>query len=152
LEPGVFSEKQMKRWCTEDFWGDRAAAHDQWRQEEWSKEVDRLLGEGVRERAARHLSLLTDMQELAAAACREALEDLAKGNRLGWSPQEIARVVKEAMTLERLVRGEVTERTEHRLVADLTKLSFAEIEQLRELEAKATGEELVIDAPAEEKA
>ena len=103
--------------------------------------MDELLGESARERAGRHVDLLRDMQELSARACRELLEDTRSGKRLRWAPREIARVVKEALTLERLVFGEVTERTQTDVGFDLSRLTFHEIEQLRMLEAKAgTGE------------
>jgi len=134
---GRWNLRSLERWSSEDGWVYRVAARDTWRETEWAKRVDELLNESARERSARHVDLLRNMQELSARACRELLEQARSGGKLRWAPREIARVVKEALTLERLVFGEVTKRVETDVGFDLSRLSFREIEQLRELEAKA---------------
>jgi len=135
---GRWSLRGLERFASDDGWKERIHAYDVWEDGEWTKHVSTLLGESARERAGRHLDLLRSMQALAVRACRELLAEASvPGAKLRWSPREISRVVKEALTLERLVHGEVTERTETSVGFDLTRLSIQEVETLRVLEAKA---------------
>lgn len=138
LDPsGRWNLKAIHGWSSQDGWFDRVAAYDRWLDQERVASVSELLNEDARDRASRHVGLLRDMQELASRACREILQDARSGQRLRWAPREIARVVKEAITLERLVFGEVTERTQTDVGFDLSRLSIDEIQELRMLEAKA---------------
>jgi hypothetical protein len=83
-----------------------------------------------------HIEILREMRSAAASVASCWTERIKLGEDLNWSPRDVLAIVKETIQLERLIRGEATERVEVGVV-DLTKLSIDEIEQLRALEIKA---------------
>jgi hypothetical protein len=97
-----------------------------------------VLKEDARAVANRHASIARDAIECAHSVVRDWLADLAEGKQLlGWTPAEVRGMIKDMITLERLVRGEATERVDHEHSFDLKRLSVQELEELRMLEAKA---------------
>jgi transposase len=86
----------------------------------------------------RHLKLTTGLQELAALELKRLLKD-AKLEQGSMGANNLSKVVDRAAKLERLIRGEVTERTESTL--DLSKLTLEEKQQLKALREKAKKDE-----------
>lgn len=101
--------------------------------------IEDALAEDARAVANRHASIARDAIEVAHSHVRQWLADLANGDAVeAWEPNAVRGMLKDMITLERLVRGEATERVEHGLSGvDLGKLSIDELEELRRLEAKA---------------
>lgn len=135
------SQRIIEKWSAEDGWLARVFEYDRW--------IDRIrvdvmldvMNEDARERGARHVTLLRTMQDAAALAARAWLAKFANDPQAAteWSPNEIARMVKTAITLERLVHGESTENVDNKHGFDLSRLTIDEIETMRALEAKAGG-------------
>lgn len=133
-----FDVRTLERYSSADGWPERAAAFDRMLDEERVAVIVDVLAEDARETASRHVELLRDAQDAAAVVVRQWLDDVADGKRLdGWSPGEVRGMIKDMVTLERLVRGEATERVEHGVGFDLALLTLDEIDTMRRLEAKA---------------
>jgi hypothetical protein len=136
---GGYDLRTLQRYGEADAWPDRCFAFDRWLDEQRFEVIADVLAEDARAVANRHASIARDAIECAHSVVRGWLDDLAKGYRIEpWSPGEVRGMLKDMITLERLVRGEATERVEHGLSGvDLSKLSIGELEELRRLEAKA---------------
>lgn len=134
-----FCERTLMKWSGEDCWPERCLAFDRWLDEHRTSVIVDALSEDARAVANRHASIARDAIAVAHAQVRGWLEDLASGEKLdAWSPADVRGMLKDMITLERLVRGEATERVEHGLSGvDLGKLTIGELETLRELEVKA---------------
>lgn len=131
-------QRTLERWSADDGWRERCVAFDRYLDDHHVAAVVDVLAEDARVVAARHVQLLHDAQEAAASIVHEWLERIEQGERLeGWSPGEVRGMIKDMLTLERLVRGEATERVEHGIGFDLSRLTLAEVETMRLLEAKA---------------
>ncbi len=130
----------IESWSWQDGWVARCFEFDRWIDSVRVETMLELMNEDARARGARHVSLLRDMQEGAAIAARAWLAEFRNEptKALQWSPNEIARMVKTAITLERLVHGESTENVDNKHGFDLSRLSIEEIETMRVLEAKAS--------------
>ena len=135
---GGFDVRTLERYSGEDAWPERVAAFDRYLDEERVAVIVDVLAEDARATAARHVGLLRDAQDAAAHVVRQWLDAIEAGERLeGWSPGEVRGMIKDMVTLERLVRGEATERVEHGVGFDLSLLSLDEISTMRAIEAKA---------------
>ena len=129
--------RTLELWSSENAWPERAAAYDRHLDEQRVAAPVAILNEDARTTAAFHADLLRKAQTAAASVVNDWLERLARGERLdGWSPGDVRGLLKDTITLERLVRGQATERVEHG-VLDLSALTIEEIETLRALEEKA---------------
>lgn len=133
------STRSLEMWSREDAWPERCADFDRYLDAKRVTVIEDVLAEDARAVANRHASIARDAIEVAHAQVRQWLADLAEGILPEpWSPSEVRGMLKDMITLERLVRGEATERVEHGLSGvDLSKLTIDELEDLRRLEAKA---------------
>lgn len=132
-----FDVRTLERWSSENAWPERVAEFDRYLDAQRVAATVAVLNEDARTTAAFHADLLRKAQHAAASVVNDWLERLARGERLdGWSPGDVRGLLKDTITLERLVRGQATERVEHG-VLDLSALTIDEIETLRALEAKA---------------
>ncbi len=128
----------LKDWSRKWFWQSRVDA--------WDAEMDGLtrkeLEKGITGMRKNHVAIATAMLGKAA----QALKDLPTAD---MSPKDIATMVDVAAKLERLSRGEVTERTEgtqtiagevglHQI--DLSKVTDEELAQLDEITGKILAE------------
>jgi hypothetical protein len=136
---GGANRRKLEMWSSEDAWPERCATYDRWLDEHRTQVIADVLAEDARAVANRHAAIARDAIECAHSVVRRWVDDLAKGYQLEpWSPSEVRAMLRDMITLERLVRGEATERVEHGLSGiDLSKLSIGELEDLRRLEAKA---------------
>jgi hypothetical protein len=95
------SATQTERWCTKYRWKERREA--------WEDEQDRLMREellkGVTSMRKNHAAIAGQMLVKALKALKKLPED-------DMTMQDIARAIDVAAKLERLSRGEATERTE----------------------------------------
>lgn len=136
---GGFDVRTLETWSSADGWPERCAAFDRWLDERRIEVIVDVLAEDARAVANRHASIARDAIECAHSVVRDWLDGLAVGLPLdGWTPNDVRGMLRDMISLERLVRGEATERVEHGLSGvDLGKLSIDELEELRRLEAKA---------------
>ena len=131
------SYELLRVWAKQDAWRERCMAYDRFLDETRVTVITDVLSEDARVVANRHASIARDAIECAHSVVRGWIEKIAVGERLeGWTPNEVRSMLRDMITLERLVRGEATERVEVGVV-DLGKLSIDELEQLRALEGKA---------------
>jgi hypothetical protein len=120
----------LKRWWTKHAWASRLVA--------WDQRVDQARQgatlKGVEEMHARHIRLAKDGLECAELAIAKIKKDLqADFGRM--KPQEVARLVEVLTKLERISRGEATERVDGD-GPNYGKLSDTELQALEELAAK----------------
>lgn len=136
---GGYDWRTLQRYSQQDAWPDRCVELDRYLDRRRVQVIEDVLVESARDVANRHAGIARDAIECAHSVVREWLLKLATGERLEpWGPGEVRGMLKDMITLERLVRGEATERVEHGLSGvDLSRLSIGEIETLRLLEAKA---------------
>lgn len=135
---GGYDERGLRRHASEDAWPERCAEFDRYLDEQRVALIVDVLAEDARTTAARHAAIARDAVEAAHSVALEWLAKLAKGETLeGWSPNDVRGMIRDMVTLERLVRGEATERVEHGIGFDLSRLTIGEIETMRTLEAKA---------------
>jgi hypothetical protein len=133
-----YDERTLRRYADADAWFERCAAFDRYLDEARVEAVVDVLAESARDTAARHAKIAQDAAQAARSVVDGWLERLARGERLdGWSPNDVRGMLKDMITLERLVRGEATERVHHGVEFDLSRLSLDEIETMRAIEAKA---------------
>ena len=133
------SQPTLRKWASDCAWRERVFAYDRHIDAIRCRAVEDALSESSRDVANRHAAVLRDAQVAAASVVKGWLERLADGDRLeGWTPNDVRGMLKDLIQLERLVRGEATERVEHGVAFDLSRLSVDEIETMRVIEAKAT--------------
>lgn len=123
----------IDRWAAQYHWDARAKAHDEWASHTMAEAaVAELTSQGKK-----HGRLLSQWAELASNEMRKLLEDSHSSPGKALEPQVLLQVTKTFITLERLIAGEATERTETAPVEDLSKLTAEELEQYRLLAMKA---------------
>jgi len=128
------SKALMERWSVRWRWVMRADA--------WDSELDRQsrreLEKGITGMRKNHVNIAKAMLVKALKALQKIPED-------AMTPKDVASMVDVAAKLERISRGEATERTESRTelagglkvnAADLSRLSDEELEMLSELADK----------------
>ena len=117
-------------WPKTFFWEARAHAWDRYLD---SRKQEIAVTE-TQEMARRHLSLMRRWLDVAEKQISIAEESTASRSAV-WRPTDITRALKEAVLLERLSRGEVTERVSGG--TDYSSLSDADLETLAEIQRKA---------------
>ncbi len=130
--------RTIEQWSADDAWVDRVHLYDRYLDRQRHEVVLDALAEDARDVANRHCQIARDAYEAAHSVVREWIARVDRGEKLeGWSPNEVRGMIKDMIMLERLVRGESTERVEHGVQINLSNLSPEELETLRTLEAKA---------------
>lgn len=132
------SDALMKRWSSQWHWGIRADA--------WDDELDRRscreLQKGIAEMRKNHVGI-------AKAMLVKSLQALQRIPVDEMTPRDVATMVDVAAKLERISRGEVTERTEGKQTIagevsfgsiDLSKVSDEELAALEEITGKIFAE------------
>ena len=132
------SDALMKRWSSQWHWGIRADA--------WDDELDRRscreLQKGIAEMRKNHVGI-------AKAMLVKSLQALQRIPVDEMTPRDVATMVDVAAKLERISRGEVTERTEGKQTIagevsfgsiDLSKVSDEELAALDEITGKIFAE------------
>jgi hypothetical protein len=117
---------------------------------DWEEELDsrlrfrkRLEVDQMRER---HIEIAQTTQKVIQSELQKLLRaSEAAQDDIIIDPNALARLTKESANLERLTRGEVTERTEGQVavkhMVDYSNYSDAELKQLRELRLKGSVED-----------
>jgi len=137
---GGQQKRTLEYWSTECMWPERCEELDRYLEAQRVAVVVDVLKEDARETAAEHIGQLREARDIAVAVVRQWAKKLERGETIeGWSPNDVRQMIRDTITLERLVRGEATERVEHGLV-DLSKLSVDDMSELKRLEAKAGAE------------
>lgn len=130
----------LSRWYNEHAWRERVAAYDVHLDAIRRETREAVLKEDEKSRAARQLGQLKMVQDILdrelAKLWKESTEAVPFGTiKVG----ELNKLMANAITLERLIRGESTEN--HAAVSvELDKLTPDELRQLRALRAKMGGE------------
>lgn len=139
-----YSPGTLKEWSRQHQWQMRVDAYDQ--------EMDRLMQEELRKGRA---AMLKNHVGIAQAMLTKALKALQRIPVDELTAQDVARMVDIASKLERISRGEATERTEGKQTIagdvrteavfemqnlDLSVLTNGELEQLGELVGKLAGD------------
>ena len=117
---------KLRAWYRDHGWRDRVAAYDAHVDGIIQEEREDRLREDVRAMTARHLAILQDAGELVADQLAKYLRSARESDMHGLlKPNEIAKIMDLTVKLERLTRGESTERIEADV--DLTSLSDEEL-------------------------
>jgi hypothetical protein len=107
-------------------WNERVEAYDNWLQ----GAEDKVLYEGREQLAREHLEVIRKARAVADEALTALLQSLRKeGSETEISPRDALAFLEKAVTLERLVTGEATDRVE---TFDLSRLTGDEAEKLLE--------------------
>lgn len=107
-------------------WDDRVEAYDNWLQ----GAEDKVLYEGREQLAREHLEVIRKARAVADEALTTLLQSLREvDSETEISPRDALAFLEKAVTLERLVTGEATDRVE---TFDLSKLTGDEAEKLLE--------------------
>jgi hypothetical protein len=107
-------------------WNERVEAYDNWLQ----GAEDKVLYEGREQLAREHLEVIRKARSVANEALTALLQSLRReGSKTEISPRDALAFLEKAVTLERLVTGEATDRVE---TFDLSKLTGDEAEKLLE--------------------
>jgi hypothetical protein len=134
----IFADsQQIKYWSQLYSWQSRCAAFDHCA----AVETNRRVEEGIAEATKRHRRITRLAQKLAIRELRWYLEkakDTGRFERL-MTGSQLAKLMKDSITLERLILGEATERIEGGGEADIdySQLSVEELGALHELLTKA---------------
>ena len=113
-------------------WDERATAYDNHLQEKEDEVVLSELESATRE----HLESVRSMRTLGMRTIQRALANSEANDVPPTEIREALSLVKDSINLERLILGEVTERSETQHW-DLSELSTEEIRMLKEIKAKA---------------
>ena len=137
IRPAGYTWTQIERFAAENFWRERAAMWDDHLAEIRTLTIERVTEETAEEVARRQLTLCKAMQELAGLEINSLLKLARKaGDYPGTiQPRDALRFAANGVRLERLIRGEATERTE--TGPDVSTLSLEELRAARDLQAKA---------------
>lgn len=127
----------IRKWHNDHGWKLRVAAWDAELDKRRTAVVIDVLEEDARDRARRHIGLLLDLEELATKAAKECLKRVDDGEKLRWTPNEIVKMTKATVELQRLIYGETTANIHN--THDLGALTLEELEALRALQLKAGG-------------
>jgi hypothetical protein len=133
----VKSTAKVSRWYNANRWAERTAAYDRHLDAIVRSEREKLLAETTQERAAKQIAKLQLVYSIVDRELRKLEEDSRKTSAFGLvKVNDLNKLLANAITLERLIRGESTE---NKAVVDvnLDALSVEELRQYRELQEKA---------------
>ena len=128
------SHALISKWSTEKQWVERVRA--------WEREQDRQIRETL---TKGRVSMLKNHTDIATAMLVKSVKALQKLPIEEMTPRDISTMVDVAAKLERISRGEVTERTESKIEIaggfkvtnlDLSELSDDELQRLDEIVSK----------------
>lgn len=140
---GMAHAGRLEAWCKSDGWRERCLEFDRHVDSKRVAVIVDALAEDARAVAAEHIGALRMAREAAMSVVAQWHERIAAGDVPDMSPADVRGILKDTITLERLIRGESTERVDHRVGFDLSKLTTGEIEELRALEEKAGADDPV---------
>lgn len=128
----------LERWSAKHEWVKRTQAWDDMLDARRVKATTRAI-EAMK---TRHLQMATTLQGISASELNKLVEKAKTDKGAVITVDQLLRFVREGTTMERLNRGEPGDISEvHAQGLDLSELSMAELETLRELQTKARGGE-----------
>jgi hypothetical protein len=129
----------VSKWSADHCWSERVAAYDRHLDEERRTVREAVLKESEKERAARQLGQLKSVQDIIDLELAKLWRDAKNSEAFGLvKVNDLNKLMANAITLERLIRGQSTENVASTDV-DLENLSPDELRQLRELQQKMKG-------------
>lgn len=138
------SAGRLEAWAKSDGWRERCAEFDRYVDGRRVAVIVDALAEDAATVANEHIGALRMLREVAVAVVADHHRRLALGEIPEMSFADVRGILKDTITLERLIRGEATERVDHTIGGfDLSKLTTAEVEELRALEEKAGADDPV---------
>lgn len=145
LRPGSAGAKgitaptsQIATWYKEHSWRERVAAYDSHLDAIRREEREGLLAVSERDSCAAHMSMLADARELVSRELSYLVESARKTDMPGLlKPGDLNKMLDSVVRLERLLRGQATDRTENGPTLDYSKLSLDELRTLEALQRKA---------------
>lgn len=132
--PGKRNPIQVAQWIERHFWRERVAEYDRHLDAIELAEREALLAQSAREIAAQHMSLLHDARNVLSAELSKLLATVRASNLEVMKPRDLRALLETTVKLDRLVRGEVTERVEES--TDLSHLSDEDLAKLESLLTK----------------
>ncbi len=132
LEPPRALSKLAALWALDDLvrWRDECA----WIERAFAIDAGRRT---VGERDGRHLAIVQDTAELVTLEVRKLLRKAEAHDEPVLEVKELVKLMKDVVTLERLITGGSTENVAVAAEFDLSRLTMDEIETMRMLEEKA---------------
>lgn len=128
----------VRGWHKDHGWGLRIAAYDSMLDAKVTAVVIDVLQEDARDRARRHIDLLRDLEAIVVEGAKEILSKVDRGEKLRLTPNELVKMAKTSIELQRLIYGETTANVHN--THDLGQLTLDELEALRALQLKAGGQ------------
>lgn len=125
---------RIRRWARKNMWHDRVMALDRAMCRKVDQDRYDYLAENSTEVARRHLELIRNGLDYASEQLDRLLDQAESDPTPQASIRELARVTKDLVQLERLIRGDTTERTEVR--PDLSRLTSEELRRLSAIRSK----------------
>lgn len=129
---------KIRGWHKEHGWGLRVAAYDSMLDAKRTATVIDVLQEDAADRARRHIDLLRDLEAIVVEGAKEILSKVDRGEKLRLTPNELIKMAKTSIELQRLIYGETTANVHQ--THDLGALTLEELEHLRALQLKAGGQ------------
>lgn len=119
-------------------WKERAAAWDAHIEAIRLHEVEEVARVDARDRAKEHLLLTNDLLQLALREARKWLRAAEESDMTLIKPADLIKLTDLVVKLERLIKGQPTERVEHG--RDLSHLTDDELEQVEALLSKGAAD------------
>lgn len=117
-------------------WAERALAYDRHVQKIRDAEREVLLKEDEKSRTAAQLTMIKGMQQVANRELAKLVRDTEASTAFGTiRVSELNKLIGQAITLERLIRGESTENIST-VDVNVKKLTLEELRELQRLQAK----------------
>jgi len=129
--PGRRNPVQVAQWIEKHFWRERVAEYDRHLDGIMLAEREALLTQSAKEIAAQHMSILQDARQVLEQEFAKLLATVRSSNLEVIKPRDLRALLESTVKLDRLIRGEATERVEE--TQDLSHLSEEELIQLENL-------------------
>jgi hypothetical protein len=139
IHAAVKRTEKLSHWYNEHAWGERVAAYDRRLDAIRREQREAILKEDEKDRAARQLGQLKAVQDILDLELAKLTRDARASEAFGLvKVSDLNKLLANAITLERLIRGQSTENVSQADI-DLDALSPDELRQLRELQQKMKG-------------
>jgi hypothetical protein len=123
---------ELVRRFREDAWKERVAEYDAHLDDIRRAAIEAQLAESSRDVAAHTMSITSRAREVVEIALQNLLDRAQKNELFEMKPNEITRMLQVTAQLDRLLRGESTEKIDLP-VRDLSHLSDAELDEIERL-------------------
>lgn len=129
---------QIYKWYKDLAWDSRVRAYDAHVERILLEERDQLLRQHASEIAAEHMAMLQTARDITQRELDKLLRKVGEDDEYSHlKPVEITKLMEAVIKYDRLIRGETTENTEHKI--DLSSLSLEEVRMYERLKEKVYG-------------